>query len=338
MRCTLLLASLALASALLAPTGPRPGQAELRPDAALLEGSGRPVFYAIVMNQAAQKHQVRLWLSSLREIGQWKDEVVLVTDRPDCLADNLGSELLGKKVDGDDHVDIYEDSTGAQLHVVKVAPTENVREMKFQKAKAWENIELARIPHPVSSIVYVDMDVVMAKPLDEFVPYVRALEGQGHTLALFRDTGTTGDTSTIHTGVVIIFRGDATDKCLAKWGELLLVEPSMGDLLAQDPHLMDNKAPTTSFLQTSSAARGPDQRALTKSEPCKAGSGIKLMEEKYFYFPPTDQKIDHTAEFVHFTNSHRWKHMTQENLEDYLYGKLGLSREVLGDVMGDHQC
>lgn len=338
MRSVLALACLGVASALVRLNGGLQG-VELKPGE--VNQDGQPVFYAIVMNQAAQKHQVRLWLSSLRQVGQWKGAVVLVTDKPECLTKNLGRELLGQKTEGDENVDIYSGAGGTKLHIVKVAPTENVREMKFQKAKAWENVDLARISHPVSSVVYVDMDVVMAKGLQDFIPYVRALENDGHTIAVFRDTGVTGDyeqgkPTAIHTGVVIIFRGEATAKCMAKWGELLLTEPSMAELLAKDPHLMDNVTQPASLLQVQASMQGPDQRALTKSEPCQEAKGIKLMDEKFFFFPPMDRKIEGAAEFVHFTNSRRWKHITAENLEDYLYDQLGLSRDL--DVLNEEQC
>merc|ERR1719217_1008881 len=49
----------------------------------------KPVFFAIIMGKLAYRHQVSLWLSSLRNLGQYKDEVVLVTDKPDCLAVTL---------------------------------------------------------------------------------------------------------------------------------------------------------------------------------------------------------------------------------------------------------
>merc|ERR1740117_1871806 len=91
--------------------------------------------------------------------------------------------------------------------------------MKLEKARGWLNIAKASVPHPVSSIIYTDEDVVIGKSIHEFVALVRDLESSKHTLALFRDTGASA--GELHTGVVIMFPGMGTDQCLQAWGKAL---------------------------------------------------------------------------------------------------------------------
>merc|ERR1719389_442622 len=112
--------------------------------------------------------------------------------------------------------------------------------MKNEKTRAWENVRNAAIPHPVSSIIYTDEDIVIASDLYQrsepapgqepehekdgtvhkvpgFMQTVRALEKKGdHPLALFKDHGRSA--GELHTGVVVIFPGEQTEECLGTWG------------------------------------------------------------------------------------------------------------------------
>merc|ERR1719272_1327853 len=91
--------------------------------------------------------------------------------------------------------------------------------MKLEKARGFHNMEVASVPHPVSSIIYSDEDILFAKDVSSFVSRVRDLEAAGHTLALFRDTGAAA--GELHTAVVVMFPGKGTDECLQAWGKQL---------------------------------------------------------------------------------------------------------------------
>merc|ERR1719217_62089 len=67
--------------------------------------SGQPVFYAIVMGPVVAKHETNTWLASLRKVGNFKGTAVIVTDRAECLAQNLKeTKLLGRKLRSSDKV------------------------------------------------------------------------------------------------------------------------------------------------------------------------------------------------------------------------------------------
>jgi len=70
--------------------------------------------------------------------------------------------------------------------------------MKLEKARAFHNMKVADIPHPISSIIYTDEDIVIGKDLGEFVSLVRSIEHDKWTLALFKDTGLSA--GELHTG------------------------------------------------------------------------------------------------------------------------------------------
>jgi len=178
------------------------------------------VFYCIIMGKLAYRHQVSLWLSSVRKLGGWKDEAVIVTDKPTCLSKTLDeAKLLGEKLSSSENVDVYGPAAGytGNIHIVKRPTTKNINKMKLEKARAWVNLKVAALPHNPSSIIYTDEDVIVAKDLKEFMGLVRELEKAKHTLALFRDTGASA--GELHTGVVIIFPGVHTEDCLQAWGK-----------------------------------------------------------------------------------------------------------------------
>eukprot|EP00746_Dinoflagellata_sp_MGD_P158047 gnl/MRDRNA2_/MRDRNA2_86373_c0_seq6.p1 gnl/MRDRNA2_/MRDRNA2_86373_c0~~gnl/MRDRNA2_/MRDRNA2_86373_c0_seq6.p1 ORF type:complete len:155 (+),score=18.14 gnl/MRDRNA2_/MRDRNA2_86373_c0_seq6:52-516(+) len=154
-------------------------------------------------------------MSSLRRIGGWKGEVVIVTNKPVCLEKMLlEAQLLGPQLRTTTNVNVYGPAEGYQgnLQVIKRPHTGNVLKMKLEKARAWLNIQVARIPHTVSSIVYTDEDIVIAANLDRFLGVVTQLTSYKYTLALFRDTG--ASVGELHTGIVVMFPGTHTDACL----------------------------------------------------------------------------------------------------------------------------
>merc|ERR1719265_2962201 len=144
---------------------------------------------------------------------------------------------------------------------------------------------------------------------------IRSLEGQGNTLALFKDTGVTyGE---LHTGVVAIFPGEATETCLSEWSKKLgkngRIQAREGKRHAfkedsREDWSSEAGSKEGELTQEGMEVLGPDQRALHSTKSCKTSKtgehgGIKILPEEYFWFPTASGlKEGKQAEFVHFTN------------------------------------
>jgi len=327
----------------------------------------RPVFFAVIMGRLAFRHQVSLWLSSLRKLGKWQGVAVIVSDRPTCLAKTLGEvNLLGELLSSSEQVDIYGPVAGAigNLHIVKRPIAKSINHMKLEKARAWLNVKKAEIPFPVSFIVYTDEDVVITKSVSSFMMECRKLARDSHTLALFRDTGKS--MGELHTGVVVIFDSVGSDQCLQAWGKNLIGSPiesaidapgtkklpSFDSLDAEEEALNEDnnvEADVSVFkegqlLEAEMAAMGPDQRALGRTKACKRSAthnGINILPEEFFWLPTpaglkSSKSPSHT--FVHFTNTGRWKTISHDVIRAYLT-HIGIPRNIdpLGKVK-DLQC
>jgi hypothetical protein len=299
-----------------------------------------PVFYLVVMGKLAYRHQVSTWLSSLRKIGGWKGEAVIVTDKPKCLEATLTeAKLLGAKLSSDDSVNVYASSQGyaGNIHVIKRPTTGNINKMKLEKARAWLNVKVARIPKPVSAIIYTDEDVVIAKELTNFLNEVEGLTKAKHTLALFRDTGASA--GELHTGVVVMFPGAHTDQCLQSWGKKLTgIKIGSSVSMAKAAKLIEDdiiEVKEDQLLAEEILAMGPDQQALGHTKDCKKSAdhdGIKILPASYFWLPtPKGLKNGRQTEFVHFTNTGRWKTISHNTIKQYLY-KIGVPENI--DPMG----
>merc|ERR1719198_1784109 len=192
--------------------------------------NGRPVFYQIVMGSFPFRKQYKLWMASLREVGKYDGTVVLVTDKPGCIEHGLGEKLLGGNMTySDKNVDIYPGTGKGKVHVLKVKKPRSVRGIKLHKSKVWGNLEMAKIEHTVSSVVYTDTDVVIGRDLRSFMAYEKSLERKQLTLALFPDMGganweggvesiaTGGKVGSLHTGIVIMFPNKHSQACLKEW-------------------------------------------------------------------------------------------------------------------------
>jgi len=299
----------------------------------------KPVFYVIVMGKLAYRHQISLWLSSLRKLGGYKDEVVLVTDKPECLAKTLGeAKLLGERIRSDDNVDIFAPGQGysGNIHMMKRPSHKAIWRMKMEKTRAWENVKLAAVPHAVSSIIYTDEDLVIGKDLTEFVSIVRDTEKESRTLALFRDTG--ASKGQLHTGVVVIFPGEKTEACLVAWGKHL-TQRGLGRA-HRFKEVFDVDTDELILTQEEMEAMGPDQKALGSTGACKSknkgdDAGIKILPKDFFWFPTKKGlEQDQKAEFVHFTNTGRWKTISHTLIKEYLV-RLGVPEHI--DPMGTVQ-
>jgi hypothetical protein len=216
--------------------------------------------------------------------------------------------------------------------------------MKLEKARAWLNVKAARIPKPVSAIVYTDEDVVIGKELSNFLNEVQSLKDAKHTLALFRDTGASA--GQLHTGVVVMYPGAHTDQCLQSWGKKLTgirigssVPTSAAFKAAkrieEDADADDMKE--DQLLAEELLAMGPDQEALGHTRDCKKAAdgsheGIKILPAPYFWLPTAKgMSKGKQAEFVHFTNTGRWKTISHNSIKQYLY-KIGVPEHI--DPMG----
>jgi len=374
---------------------------------------GKPVFYAVIMGNLAFRHQVSMWLGSLRQVGGWKGEAVIVTDHAKCLAKTLlEAKLLGPMLTSDENVDIFGPAEGyaGNVHLVKRPLAHSINKMKLEKARAWLNLKNAAIPHPVSSVIYTDEDVVIGKNIANFVGVIRELEKAKHTLALFRDTGSAA--GELHTGVVAMFPGEATDKCLQAWGKKLTgvgigsAQVQIGEAPADlnkmrktkmvtrqkfpYPDFLINNATWGSamfmegpsetvevyeddgtdvvpkpdakaeaslnvneaeenldikedtLLQEELVEMGPDQQALGRTQECKrqkGHDGVRILPKQFFWLPTAPGlRSGRQAEFVHFTNTGRWKLISHNTIKTYLT-KIGVDPNI--DPMGyvhDKEC
>jgi len=286
-----------------------------------------PVFYSIVMSRLASKHQTRLYLSSLRTTGQWKGAIVMVTDQPECLSKNLGAELLGgaKLPISTETYDVYPGGKGnGKVFILKQPVTGNVKVMKQEKAFAWKN--MAKVGLTPSFIVYTDQDIVMGKDVNVVVNDAKAnLEGKGHTMALFIDQGVTK--GQLHTGIILLFPGAATEQCLADWGSKI-ISTSSSKYHGFDRQQTDAQLSEEAGAALEAESMGPDQRALGKTGSCKAGKGIAILDKTHLMMP-TSGKLNgkQTATFIHFTNTNRWKSINNGVMKKYFEETLGLAAQ-----------
>jgi len=229
--------------------------------------------------------------------------------------------------------------------MVKRPLAKSINMMKLEKARGWLNVAKAQIPHVVSSIIYTDEDVVIGKDISGFVDVVRGLEASKHTLALFRDTGASA--GELHTGVVVMFPGKGTDECLQAWGKKLTgvqigsaqeakfnLEDSQELALNEDNNVDADVSviKEDQLLDEEIAVMGPDQRALGQTKPCKKSpehDGIRILPGKFFWLPtPAGMGGNgHRAEFVHFTNTGRWKLISHSSIKKYLT-KIGVPEKI----------
>jgi len=286
---------------------------------------GKPIFYQIVMGSFPMRKQYMLWLGALRQAGKYDGTVVMVTDKPGCIVNGLGKELLGgERTYSDENVDIYPGTGNGKLHILKVKTPQSVIGIKMHKSKAWANVNKAKVEHPVSSIVYTDTDVIVAQDINPWLSYAKGLEKKKLTLALFPDLGQIEDeTQNLHTGVVLMFPTLASQNCIKAWGR----ELGGG---SDDPAPIHHFSNGKSLLQSEKQKlKGVDQQALVRSTECRANGGVLKMPSSYLSFPNTRQlQKGKTTLFMHITNTGQWKNIDDHVKENFFYNKVGLSRKL----------
>merc|ERR1719316_2417022 len=76
------------------------------------------------------------------------------------------------------------------------------------------------------------------------------------------------------------------------------------------------------LLKEEIEAMGPDQQALHGTKICRKSpdhDGIKILPKQYFWLPTTGgMKKQKKVEFVHFTNTGRWKLISNKDIKKYL--------------------
>lgn len=326
------------------------GALEIRPKDVLYEVSqtnyalshGKPIFYQIVMGSFPFRKQYKLWLGMLRQNGKYDGTVLIVTDKPGCVANGLGEQLLGgaKLPESDDHVDIYPGTGNGKVHILKVKTPRSVLGIKMHKGRAWNNLKLAKVDHEVSSIVYTDTDVFVAEDVNQWLGYANGLAKRKHSLALFPDIGQLEDaTQNLHTGVVVMFPTKASQRCIIEWSKQL----GGGD---DDPAPINHFG--SSLIQKDMGrdqlkVKGVDQQALVKTRAChKHGApdptdGVFTMPSSYLSFPgPKELHKGKTSLFMHITNTGRWKQTSEEEKATFFYKKLKVSKEI--DFMTKGHC
>jgi hypothetical protein len=157
----------------------------------------------IAMKSAAKSTLVDYSVTSLRKVGGWKGKVFLLTDQPSCF-DNLLATQSG-------------------VEVVQVPSVSSIMEIKSLKAKVFEHI-----PASIESVLYIDVDIVVAKSMESFFNELHVqigsrkdidmgafLDAKGHFI------GWCSGCEKWHTGVLLMFRQSGS-KCLESWGSTIL--------------------------------------------------------------------------------------------------------------------
>lgn len=157
----------------------------------------------IAMGSAAKGRLVEYSVASLRDVGEWGGKVFLLTDQTSCF-DDLVSER--------------------DVSLVQVPQVSSVMEIKNIKANIYKHI-----PETVKSVLYIDVDIVVARSIRPFLNEVGAQVDDAQEevdMAAFLDAkghfvGWCDGCEKWHTGILLMFR-EKGGKCLETWGTTIL--------------------------------------------------------------------------------------------------------------------
>ena len=176
-------------------------------DVALASVGAPPVVQAFVyisIGAMAKETMTDYSIATLRTLGAWKGDIYILTDNPSCFSSSIKTYDV-KPV------------------VVPRSMSKNIMEIKALKARVYEFL-----PIEVTSVMYLDVDIVVQKPVGHFLVNVgNSLKKLGglFDLGAFPDAqghyfGFCSGCEKWHTGVLFLRRYDG-QSCLKEWGKLI---------------------------------------------------------------------------------------------------------------------
>ena len=192
-------------------------------------------FVFIAMSETATRNNIDYSVASLRKVGQWKGDIFIITDKPDCFA------YLN------------------QFYATKILSIPSVSNL--MAIKALKTNLFLYLPNKTNTIVYMDVDVIVSKPIQSFLESISSDVHQMMRASLKRDimngiesvqpsfdfamfpdakghyVGFCSGCEKWHTGVIVLQRQAPSEeelkekggtvkskerKCLIAWREMLL--------------------------------------------------------------------------------------------------------------------
>lgn len=257
-------------------------------------------FVFIAMGEMAREHLVEDSIASVRLLGRWNEDIIILTDREKCF-DNLKG-------------------INAKTRTIYVKPKNSIMEIKTMKAEIFDYL-----PSNINKILYMDIDVIVTRNLGLFLQdltkvlvdskkksiqnYVKENKISHITnttsinyfdYAAFPDSaghfvGFCADCEKWHTGVMYL-RRDQGKECLKEWANILGSGMYGTDQQSLD-HVSENKLiPYNSTLSPSNSPRYLCKNTVT-------------MPSRHLLFAK-----DYLA--MLFTSGHTFLHLTSANRKE----------------------
>ena len=162
----------------------------------------------IAMGDLAENSIVDSSIGSIRVLGKWNGQIHILTDRPECF-----NWVVSKH----------------DVVVVRVPAVESIIHIKAMKSSLFEYL-----PQDITSILYIDVDILVTRSLNLFlsdlynqldqwtsakssVPdFGMFLDARGHFF------GFCSGCEKWHTGIIWLHRKDANGPCMTGWRDILL--------------------------------------------------------------------------------------------------------------------
>lgn len=243
-------------------------------------------FVYIAMNRTAQQNNIDFSIASLRAAGGWRGDVFLLTDLPGCFVDL------------------------ARFHDVKILPLESRKsliEIKDLKPHLMQHLPVA-----IETIVYLDADIVVARPLGPFLQSLQLdlagpLRGSfgDFDFGMFPDSkghyvGWCSGCEKWHTGVIALQRRTAErDGCMREWSRQLLSGGFDTDQASIDAAEAAGHCPHARVLSTRHLLFAKDYigAALSTGHTFLHLTGVeRLAKQDYFYRSIVIPRIYHSLE------------------------------------------
>ncbi len=176
-------------------------------DVALSSAGQPPVVQAFVyisLGAMAKETLTDFSFASLRKVGQWKGGIYVLTDNPSCFTSSINT---------------------FNVIPVKVSPAlaKNIMDIKALKTRLFEYL-----PVEIDTIVYMDVDIVVQRPVAHFLMDVSnsvKKMGNDFDIGAFPDAqghymGFCSGCEKWHTGVLLLKRYSGKE-CLKAWGKII---------------------------------------------------------------------------------------------------------------------